>query len=98
VYTLWKGIDFLRNLDSFGFKIAVAMQRKAEPTAGNLDALMERVEKIADHFRLQPLAGYGHRRQEPHATGRRGMDSATDQKVSRLERHEPTYFTRPGAG
>jgi hypothetical protein len=50
-----KGLD--RNRDSFDFKIDVAVQRKVEPTAGNLDALMELVEEIADYFRAEPLAG-----------------------------------------
>lgn len=52
---LSKGLD--RNRDSFDFKIDVAVQQKVEPTASNLDALMELVEEIADHFRAQPLAG-----------------------------------------
>jgi hypothetical protein len=51
-----KALD--RNRDSFDFKIDVAVQRKVEPTPGNLDALMELVEEIADHFRRQPLAGF----------------------------------------
>ncbi|MFQ3651721.1 MAG: hypothetical protein SNJ75_15460 [Gemmataceae bacterium] len=34
------------------------MQRKVEPTAGNLDALMELVEEIADHVRSHPLVGF----------------------------------------
>jgi len=50
-----KGLD--RSRDSFDFKIDVAVQQKIEPTAGNLDALMELVEEIADHFRALPLAG-----------------------------------------
>jgi hypothetical protein len=51
-----KALD--RNRDSFDFKIDVAVQRKVEPTPGNLDALMELVEEIADHFRRQPLADF----------------------------------------
>jgi hypothetical protein len=47
-----------RNRDGFDFKIDVAVQRKVEPSVGNLDALMELVEEIADHFRTQPLASY----------------------------------------
>jgi hypothetical protein len=50
-----KGLD--RNRDSFDFKIDVAVQKKVEPTAGNLDALMELVEEIADYCRAAPLAG-----------------------------------------
>jgi hypothetical protein len=51
-----KGLD--RSRDSFDYQIDVAVQRKVEPTQGNLDALMELVEEIADHFRTQPLAGF----------------------------------------
>jgi hypothetical protein len=51
-----KALD--RNRDSFDYRIDVAVQRKVEPTQGNLDALMELVEEIADHFRSEPLAGY----------------------------------------
>ena len=51
-----KGLD--RNRDSFDYKIAVAVQQKLDPMPGNLDALMELVEEIADHFRSEPLAGY----------------------------------------
>ena len=51
-----KALD--RNRDSFDYWIDVAVQRKIEPTLGNLDALMELVEEIADHFRRQPLAGF----------------------------------------
>jgi hypothetical protein len=51
-----KALD--RNRDSFDYLIDVAVQHKTEPTQGNLDALMELVEEIADHFRTQPLAGY----------------------------------------
>jgi hypothetical protein len=51
-----KALD--RNRDGFDYRIDVAVQRKVEPTAGNLDALMELVEEIADHFRSHPLAGF----------------------------------------
>ncbi len=51
-----KGLD--RSRDSFDYKIDVAVQRKLDPTPGNLDALMTLVEEIADHFRSEPLAGY----------------------------------------
>lgn len=51
-----KALD--RNRDGFDYRIDVAVQRKIEPTAGNLDALMELVEEIADHFRSHPLAGF----------------------------------------
>jgi hypothetical protein len=51
-----KALD--RNRDGFDYRIDVAVQRKVEPTAGNLDALMERVEEIADHVRSHPLAGF----------------------------------------
>jgi hypothetical protein len=50
-----KGLD--RNRDSFDFKIDLAVQQKVEPTAGNLDALMELVEEIADYVRAEPVAG-----------------------------------------
>jgi hypothetical protein len=50
------GLD--RNRDSFDYRIDVAVQHKIDPTQGNLDALMELVEEIADHLRTQPLAGY----------------------------------------
>lgn len=49
-----KGLD----RDSFDYKIDVAVQRKLDPTPGNLDALMALVEEIADHFRSEPLASY----------------------------------------
>ncbi len=51
-----KGLD--RNRDSFDYKIDVAVQRKLDPTPGNLDALIALVEEIADHFRSEPLAGF----------------------------------------
>lgn len=51
-----KGLD--RNRDSFDYRVDVAVQRKLDPTPGNLDALMALVEEIADHFRSHPLAGY----------------------------------------
>jgi hypothetical protein len=51
-----KALD--RNRDGFDFKIDVAVQRKVEPSVENLDALMELVEEIADHFRSHPLAGF----------------------------------------
>ena len=51
-----KSLD--RSRDSFDYKIDVAVQRKVEPTPENLDALMELVEEIADHFRSHPLAGF----------------------------------------
>jgi hypothetical protein len=51
-----KGLD--RNRDSFDYLIDVAVQQKIDPTPGNLDALMELVEEIADHFRSEPLAGF----------------------------------------
>lgn len=51
-----KGHD--RNRDSFDYRVDVAVQRKLDPTPGNLDALMVLVEEIADHFRSHPLAGY----------------------------------------
>jgi len=51
-----KALD--RSRDGFDYRIDVAVQRKIEPTAGNLDALMELVEEIADHFRSHPLAGF----------------------------------------
>ena len=51
-----KALD--RNRDSFEYQIDVAVQRKVELTRGNLDALMELVEEIADHFRSHPLAGF----------------------------------------
>jgi hypothetical protein len=51
-----KALD--RNRHEFDYRIDVAVQHKIEPTQGNLDALMELVEEISDHFRTQPLAGY----------------------------------------
>jgi hypothetical protein len=51
-----KALD--RNRDGFDYRIDVAVQRKVEPSLGNLDALMELVEEIADHFRAHPLAGF----------------------------------------
>jgi hypothetical protein len=51
-----KALD--RSRYSYDYKIDVAVQRKVEPTVGNLDALLELVEEIADHFRAQPLVGY----------------------------------------
>jgi hypothetical protein len=51
-----KGLD--RNRDSFDYRIDVAVQRKVEPSVGNLDALVELVEAVADHLRSHPLAGY----------------------------------------
>jgi hypothetical protein len=47
-----------RSRDSFDYRIDVAVQRKVEPSVGNLDALMELVEKIADHVRTHSLAGF----------------------------------------
>jgi hypothetical protein len=47
-----------RSRHEFDYRIDVAVQQKIEPTQGNLDALMELVEEIADHFRKQPLAEY----------------------------------------
>jgi hypothetical protein len=35
------------NRDGFDYRVDVAVQRKVEPTAGNLDALLELVEEIA---------------------------------------------------
>jgi hypothetical protein len=49
-----KALD--RNRDSFDFEIDVAVQKKTDPTLANLDALMELVEEIADHLRLNPLS------------------------------------------
>jgi hypothetical protein len=51
-----KGLD--RTRDSFDYRIDVAVQRKVEPSVGNLDALVELVEAVADHLRSHPLAGY----------------------------------------
>jgi hypothetical protein len=51
-----KALD--RSRYSFDFKIDVAIQRKVEPTMGNLDALMELVEEIGDHLRTQSLASF----------------------------------------
>lgn len=45
-----------RNRDSFDFEIDVAVQKKTDPTLTNLDELMELVEEIADHLRLNPLS------------------------------------------
>jgi hypothetical protein len=45
-----------RNRDSFDFEIDVAVQKKTDPTLTNLDDLMELVEEIADHLRLNPLS------------------------------------------
>jgi len=45
-----------RNRDSFDFEIDVAVQKKTDPTLANLDELMELVEEIADHLRLNPLS------------------------------------------
>jgi hypothetical protein len=47
-----------RSRHEFDYRIDVAVQQKIDPTPGNLDALMELVEEIADHFRTQPLAGF----------------------------------------
>jgi hypothetical protein len=46
------------NRDGFDYRIDVAVQRKVEPSVGNRDALMERVEEIADHVRSHPPAGF----------------------------------------
>jgi hypothetical protein len=43
---------------NIGNRVNLVVQRKIEPTAGDLNALMERVEEIADLFRTQPLAGF----------------------------------------
>jgi len=51
-----KALD--RSRDGFDYRIDVAVQRKVEPTMGNLDALMELVEEIADHFRTQRLSDF----------------------------------------
>ena len=51
-----KALD--RNRYSFEYQIDVAVQRKIEPSVVNLDALMELVEEIADHFRSHPLVDY----------------------------------------
>ena len=51
-----KALD--RSRDGFDYRFDVAVQRKVEPSVGNLDALMELVEEIADHFRSHPLAGF----------------------------------------
>lgn len=45
-----------RSRDSFDFEIDVAVQKKTDPTLANLDELMELVEEIADHLRLNPLS------------------------------------------
>lgn len=55
-----KSLD--RNRDSFEYRVDVAVQKKLDPTVGNLDALLALVEEIADHFRQEPLAGYPHAR------------------------------------
>ncbi len=47
-----------RGRDSFDYQIDVAVQQRLDPTPENLDALMELVEEIADHFRSHPLAGF----------------------------------------
>jgi hypothetical protein len=49
-----KSLD--RNRDSFDYEIDVAVQKKIDPTLANLDALMELVEEIADHFRTHSLS------------------------------------------
>ncbi len=51
-----KSLD--RSRDSFDYAIDVAVQQKLDPTVGNLDALLELVEEVADHFRSHPLAAF----------------------------------------
>jgi hypothetical protein len=51
-----KSLD--RNRDSFDYLIDVAVQQKTDMSQAALDALMTLVEKIADHFRTQPLTAY----------------------------------------
>ena len=51
-----KSLD--RSRDSFDYEIDIAVQKKTESTLSNLDALMELVEEIADHLRLNGLATY----------------------------------------
>jgi hypothetical protein len=47
-----------RNRDRFDYLIDVAVQRKLGPSLGNLDAMLELVEEISDHFRSHPLTGF----------------------------------------
>ncbi len=47
-----------RQRDRFDYQIDVAVQQKIEPANAHLDALMNRVEEIADHFRAKRLASY----------------------------------------
>jgi hypothetical protein len=47
-----KALD--RNRDGFDYRIDVAVQRKVEPSVGNRDALMERVEEIAAPLSVRP--------------------------------------------
>lgn len=77
-----KGLDRYR--DSFDFKIDVAVQKKVEPTAGNLDALMELVEEIADYVRAEPLAG---------ATGARCIEVENDPVYAMEHLEEFRQFT-----
>jgi len=47
-----------RNRDTFDYLIDVAVQQKTDMSQASLDALMNLVEEVADHFRTQPLASY----------------------------------------
>lgn len=47
-----------RSRDAFEYQIDVAVQQKVDPSNPNLDALMELVEQIADHFRTRSLTSF----------------------------------------
>ncbi len=51
-----KSLD--RSRDSFEYQIDVAIQQKVEQSLPQLDALMDLVEEITDHFRTHPLASF----------------------------------------
>jgi hypothetical protein len=47
-----------RSRDSFDYRIDVAIQKKTKVQVEIIDALMQLVEEIADHFRSNPLSSY----------------------------------------
>jgi hypothetical protein len=47
-----------RRNDSFDYQIDVAVQKRTDTNPVLLDAMMNLVEEIADHFRTQPLSNY----------------------------------------
>jgi hypothetical protein len=51
-----KALD--RSRDNFSYLVDIGVQQKSDMTLAALDALMNLVEEIADHFRTKPMSNF----------------------------------------